>query len=107
MKLRSFLAGILAATLALPLAAAEPDLAELKKMAARFAPTPMEVDISHLSVGDRVALWKLILASRMLEELYLTQVWSGNAALWKTLQEDTSELGQARVKLFQIEKSPW
>ncbi|MGH9536829.1 MAG: hypothetical protein ACRD3H_02840, partial [Terriglobales bacterium] len=37
-----------------------PGLAQLQKMTARFAPTPLRVDTSKLSAADRQALVKLI-----------------------------------------------
>ena len=43
-----------------------PDLAQLQQMAARFAPTPLHVDQSALSAGDKAALAKLIEAARRL-----------------------------------------
>ena len=39
--------------------AATPDAAELKRMAARFAPADLKVDTSQLESGDRQALAKL------------------------------------------------
>lgn len=44
---------------------AAPDLAQLEKMTARFAPTPLRVDTSSLSAGDKQALVKLIEAARI------------------------------------------
>jgi hypothetical protein len=84
-----------------------PNAAELHKMAARFAPTPMKVDISHLSAGDKQALAKLIEAGRIFNDIFMDQLWSGNRALFQKLQKDKSELGQARVKYFWINKGPW
>ena len=46
--------------------AASPGLAQLEKMTSRFAPTPLRVDPSSLSPGDREALIKLLEASRLL-----------------------------------------
>jgi hypothetical protein len=43
-----------------------PDQAQLEKMIARFAPTPLKVDTSKLSPGDRAALAKMIQAARLL-----------------------------------------
>ena len=43
-----------------------PDAAQLKSMIARFAPTPLEVNVTGLSAGDRKALGKLIQASRLI-----------------------------------------
>ena len=46
-----------------------PDQVELEKMAARFAPTPLRVEILGLSSGDRQALVKLIQAARVLDDV--------------------------------------
>ena len=93
--------------LVLLMAAGMPDLAQLDRMIARFAPTPMRVEVSALSAGDRQALAKLIAASRVVDDLYLTQTWSGNHAIYEKLRQDTTPLGQARRHYFWINKSPW
>src|SRR5215475_4705024 len=69
-----------------------PDTAELKRMAARFAPTPLEVDTSALSAGDKQALVKLIQASRIVNHIFMEQLWSGNLALYHKLQQDKTPL---------------
>src|SRR5262245_41372822 len=84
-----------------------PDAAELNKMAARFAPTPLEVDIAGLSAGDKQALVKLIQASQVVNRLFMQQLWNGNLALYKKLQQDKTPLGQARLRYFWINKGPW
>jgi len=84
-----------------------PALAELEKMTARFAPTRLEVDLSRLSAGDRQALAKLIEATHVIDDIFLTQVWSGNHALHARLKEDKTPLGRARLHYFRINKSPW
>ena len=84
-----------------------PDAAHLKKMIARFAPTPLEVNVSGLSAGDRKALVKLIQASRLINDIFLTQLWSGNHAELERLQKDSSALGRERLHYFWINKSPW
>jgi hypothetical protein len=84
-----------------------PDADELNQMAARFAPAPLNVDISGLSAGDRQALAKLIEASKIVNEIFMEQLWSGNLALYHKLQQDKSPLGQARLRYFWINKSPW
>ena len=91
----------------LTVTAAVPDLAQLEKMIARFEPTDMRVDISQLSPGDRQALAKLIEASRVLNDLFLTQMWSGNQALYAKLRHDKTPLGKARLDYFWLNKSPW
>jgi hypothetical protein len=84
-----------------------PGLAELQRMAARFAPTPLRVDISRLSGGDRQALAKLIEAGRLMNPVFLKQYWSGDLDLYARLQKDTTPLGKARLRLFWINKGPW
>src|SRR6516162_50089 len=82
-------------------------LDELKQMTARFAPTPLEVNTSGLSTGDQKALVKLLQAARIVNRLFLQQLWSGNLALYQKLQQDKTPLGHARLHYFWINKSPW
>jgi hypothetical protein len=84
-----------------------PDAAELNRMAARFAPAPLDVDLSALSAGDKKALAKLVEAGHVIDHLFMQQFWSGNLALYQKLQQDKSPLGQARLHYFWINKGPW
>ena len=90
-----------------PAPASSPDLNELNRMIARFAPAPLEVDLSGLSAGDKKALAKLIEAARLTNDLFMEQLWSGNLALYHKLQQDKSPLGRARLHYFWINKGPW
>ncbi len=85
----------------------EPGLDDLRKMTARFAPTEYRVDLSSLSAGDRKALAKLVEASHVIDDIFMTQYWSGDHALYAKLKKDTSALGKARLEYFWINKSPW
>src|SRR5579872_2305295 len=87
--------------------AAIPDLRELNRMIARFAPAELKVDTSGLSAGDRQALQKLVDAANVIDKLFLTQRWSGNAALQAQLHKDSSALGGARLHYFDLNKGPW
>ena len=89
------------------LMAAIPDLAELNRMIARFAPVELHADASKLSAGDQKALAKLLDAARVIDNIFLNQVWSGNAALRARLARDTSALGKARLHYFDLNKGPW
>lgn len=82
-------------------------LAELNRMSARFVPTEIRVDTSHLTPGDRDALVDLIRAARILDSLFLDQIWSGNHALLEKLKQDRSPLGLARLKYFRLNLGPW
>jgi hypothetical protein len=84
-----------------------PDAARLQRMAARFAPTEIAADVSKLSPGDRQVLATLIEASRIIDALFLRQVWAGNAATLLDLAKDRSPDGQARLHYFLLNKGPW
>lgn len=88
-------------------APAVPDLSELKAMTARFAPTPLNVDTSGLSAGDRKALEKLTDAAQVVNHIFMQQFWSGDLATYRALLQDKTPLGQARLKYFWINKGPW
>jgi hypothetical protein len=86
---------------------ATPDLAKLQTMSARFAPTEIRADISKLSAGDRRVLTKLVEASKIIDALFLRQVWSGNEAMLMDLVRDDSLFGRERLHYFLINKGPW
>jgi hypothetical protein len=88
-------------------AAVMPDLNQLKQMSARFAPVTLKCDQAALSAGDRKALPKLVEAARVLNHLFLDQLWSGNRELYTKLQQDKTPLGQARLHYFWLNKGPW
>jgi hypothetical protein len=50
---------------------------------------------------------KLIEAARVVDHLFLKQLWSGNLKLYAALQGDTSPLGKARLEYFWLNKGPW
>ena len=82
-------------------------LPQLQEMTARFAPAVLRVDTSKLSPGDRNALVKLIEAGRVVNHIFLQQIWSGNLALEGRLRADSSALGKARLEYFRLNKGPW
>ena len=84
-----------------------PDEMRLRAMAARFAPVPIGADVSGLPATERCALVKLVGAARVLDGLYLRQVWGGNEALLFELLADDSSLGRARRHAFLVDKGPW
>ena len=95
---------------AMPGAAGEdpvPDLATLRTMTARFAPVEMTVDLAALPEPERQALAKMIAAARLMDGLFLEQVWSGNPSMLVQLAADRTPLGQARLHYFLINKGPW
>jgi peptidase M49-like protein len=79
----------------------------LAKKISRFAPTVLTANTTQLSPGDRKALQKIITAAKLLDPLFLRQVWSGNAELQKKLEADKSALGRQRLHYFLINDGPW
>ncbi len=65
-------------------AAVMPDLAQLKQMNARYAPVTLKYDASRLSAGDRKALAKLVEAARILNLVFMDQLWKGLERFTKT-----------------------
>src|SRR6476659_1708710 len=80
---------------------------ELAKKIARFAPTTLTANTAALAPGDRKALGKIIEAARLLDPLFLRQVWSGNQELQKKLETDKSAMGRQRLHYFLINDGPW
>lgn len=84
-----------------------PNERELTQMTARFTPTPIRVGLTKLSDGDRKALAKLVEAARLLNPLFMQQLWSKNLETWNSVEKETSALGKARARYYWINKSPW
>jgi hypothetical protein len=90
-------------------------MSDLARKIARFAPTEIGVpgiragapDGGPLTPADRQALDKIVEAARLLDPLFLRQVWSGNAALEAKLAADTSATGREIYHYFRINKGPW
>jgi hypothetical protein len=84
-----------------------PDLEQLRRMRARFAPVRLPYDESTLSPGDRAALAKLLEAAGILDYVFMDQLWRDNRGLYAKLQSDTSPLGEERLRYFWLNKGPW
>ena len=50
-----------------------------------FAPVDIEVDISRLSDSERRALAHIIAAARVMDSIFLQQVWAGNPSMLLSL----------------------
>ena len=84
-----------------------PTVQELTAMTARFAPVDIGSDISLLPEGERGALAKILEAARIMDGLFLRQVWAGNESMLLDLVRDDTPLGRARLHYFLINKGPW
>ena len=86
-----------------------PTAAELRTMTARFAPADIGADLSRLPAGERRALAKLVDASKIMDALFLRQVWAGNDALLQELSRSalSNSSNTERLHYFLINKGPW
>jgi len=90
-----------------PARAVQSPPSELRTKIARFTPTDVAADVSKLSAPDRRVLAKLIEASKVLDGIYLRQIWVGNEAMLIDLARDESPAGRDRLHFFLINKGPW
>ncbi|HXE62582.1 MAG TPA: hypothetical protein VN519_03535 [Bryobacteraceae bacterium] len=104
-KIAIFFLGTFLTTMTL--SAADATLSQLQQMMAKFAPVDIKADTSKLSPGDVKALAKLIEASRVLDDIFLGQIWSGNHAMYERLKKDQTPLGKARLGAFWLYKGPF
>ena len=72
-----------------------------------FAPVDVGADISSLPQSERAALARIIDAARVMDALFLEQVWAGNPALLLALQNDRSASRRAQLAFFLVNKGPW
>ena len=84
-----------------------PTVDQLKTMTARFAPVDLSADISKLPANERQALAKLVEAAKVMDTLFLRQVWAGNETMLLNLVQDTSDIGRTRLHYFLLNKGPW
>ena len=59
-------------------------------MTARFAPAEIGADITALPKNERDALARLVDAGRVMDALFLRQVWAGNDAMLQALAQHTA-----------------
>jgi hypothetical protein len=82
----------------------------LRTMIARFAPAEIKADITALPDNERQALAKLVEAARIMDGIFLEQVWAGNGALLEALARRTVADPGADADVlhyFLINKGPW
>ncbi len=77
-----------------------PDLAQLQKMTARFAPTELDVDIGNLSESDRKALVKLVEAARIIDNIFMDAVLERRSRALRQTAEGYLSLGQGPPALL-------
>ena len=95
-----------------------PSTREVAAMASRFAPADIRADVAALPPSERRAIAKLVEAARLMDSLFLRQVWAGNEAMLQELSHEAisrtratpaapADAPHARLHYFLINKGPW
>src|SRR4051812_956680 len=83
------------------------EVRKLKTISAKFAPVDLGANVGALPPNEQQALQKMIEAARLMDAIFLRQVWSGNESMMLQLAGDGSDSGRARLENFIINKGPW
>jgi hypothetical protein len=87
-----------------------PSPSEIRTMTARFAPVEIGADMARLPAAERQVVERLVEAARIMDALFLRQVWAGNDAMLQQLSRETltgSPDAAARLHYFLLNKGPW
>jgi hypothetical protein len=79
----------------------------LKEKIDKFVPTDLGYDSSILDEREKVVVEKLYQASKIMDEIFLDQVYSQNYKLRDELKADTSESGKLKLELFTMMFGPF
>lgn len=74
---------------------------------AQYAPVEITADLSILPASEQKVVFKLIEASKYMNEIFLRQVWEKNPRLRDLLQNRQDELGKKAYRYFLINFGPW
>ena len=73
----------------------------------RFAAVDIGADLSTLEPSDTQTLARLVASARIMDALFLRQVWAGNETMLQKLARDTSTGGREQLRAFLLNKGPW
>jgi hypothetical protein len=80
---------------------------DLERRVRQFAATPLSADLGALPDSERRALAELIAAGRVMDDIFLSQVWEGNGGMRERLTEVDAALAPLAVEYFAINFGPW
>jgi hypothetical protein len=99
--LSRWIAGIAGACLATVSAASEPTQLPV------LEPTTIDVDLASLPATEKAALARIVHAGRLMDALYIRQVWPGTAGLMKERETARNPSAQAELTALNFFKGPW
>jgi hypothetical protein len=83
------------------------EIAMLKETISKFVPVDINYDKNLLNDRQKVVLEKLYDASKLIDSIYLDQVYSKNDAIKSELMKKNDELSKLRLELFNIMFGPF
>ena len=72
-----------------------------------FAPVEIGADLSALPNSERQALAHIVDAARVMDGIFLEQVWAGNPSMLLSLLNSDATARQATLDFFLLNKGPW
>tara|TARA_B100001013_G_scaffold342994_1_gene269915 strand:+ start:332 stop:1993 length:1662 start_codon:yes stop_codon:yes gene_type:complete len=72
-----------------------------------FTPVDITADIDGLPESERAALARILKAAKIMDGLFLEQVWTGNPSLLLQLQDTQNQVDRDVLDFFLINKGPW
>jgi hypothetical protein len=79
----------------------------VKKEIANFSPTELKYDDSILSERQKIIVKKLYQASKIIDDIFLNQVYSKNEEIKAKLMSENTEEAKLRLQLFNIMFGPF
>ncbi|MCZ7615424.1 MAG: peptidase [Ignavibacteriaceae bacterium] len=73
----------------------------------KFVPTELDYDSSTLDEREKVVVEKLYLASKIMDEIFLEQVYSKNDEIKAQLLKENTEVSKLQLELFNIMFGPF
>lgn len=83
------------------------EITKFQKEIDKFVPVNLEFDNSIVDENQREILIHLVEAAKMMDEIFLRQVYSKNVELREKLSKGTSELEKKEYELFDLFKGPF
>ncbi len=80
---------------------------EVQQQLDKFVPVEISADISQLSSGDRQALGKLLEAAKIIDEIFLRQVYHKNVAIREELKHGSNPDYATLLKYFNLNFGPF
>ena len=83
------------------------DITMIKETIDKFVPTELNYDSSNLDEREKMVVEKLYRASKIMDEIFLEQVYSKNDEIKAKLMSENTELAKLQLELFNIMFGPF